>query len=484
MSRVIVIQLSPQVLRAIVASGSGETLQVEAVVSVPVEASDLKTAELQLASALESHHPQKAKVLVAVPSASIKWQHLSLPPCPPEDLPALVKMQLEIETARDDEEVGYDFLSFAGDEQKPQRILAGILKVADLARVRNFYRLVGLKVDGIVPVAMGWPALAEMIDQSDMGTRVCVALHEKEATISGVDDGESVLFRQLQLAEDWTGENLGTSLAAQLRRTLLSLSQEGIATETAKIVLLGEPISALERVAISLREQLSQPIELLMIPSEVGIPDSAKSQRAELLPLVGLAWQASQGKAPHIDFLHPKKPTPPQSNRRSLALAGVAGTLLAIIVGWQGYAMLNQPLWTAEALQAELDTIKKELEPLEAEERDARRISDWLDASPNLLTELAAIGQDWRPEPFESPEFSFETDGVLKRFELNNRQLSLTGNVTSIAAVQPLENRLRDNGHRVRRERSEPLKEGGQYPWQVQIVVDITDPAAAAEEQP
>ena len=484
MSRVIIIQLGPQVLRAVVASGGGETLQVEAVVSVPVEATDLKTAERQLASALESHHPQKAKVLVAVASTSIKWQHLSLPPCPPVDLPALVRMQLEIETVRDDEEIGYDFLSFAGDEQKPQRILAGILKVADLARVRNFYRLAGLRVDGIVPAAMGWPALAEMIDRPDVGTRVCVALHEKEATICGMHDGQSVLFRQVQLAEDWTSENVSGSLAAQLRRTLLSLSQEGIATEAAKIVLLGEPISALERAACSMREQLSQPVDVLTLPSEVVIPDSAKSQRAELLPLLGLAWQASQGNAPHVDFLHPKKPTPPQSNRRSLALAGVAGGLLALIVGWQGYAMLNQPLWTAEELQSELDTIKKELEPLEAEERDARRISDWLDASPNLLTELAAVGQDWRPQPFESPEFAFEKDGVLKRFELNNRQLSLTGNVTSIAAVQPLENRLRDDGHRVRRERSEPLKEGGQYPWQVQIVVDVTDPTAVEGQQP
>jgi hypothetical protein len=206
MSRAIVVQLGPQVLRAVVASGVGDALQIEAVVSVPVDGTDLTTAERQLASALEAQHPQKARVLVAVPSTSIKWQYLSLPPCPPEDLPALVKMQLDIETSRDDEEIGYDFLPFAVDDQKPQRILAGILKVADLARVRNFYRIAGLKVDSILPVAMGWPALAEMIDWSDVGTRVCVALYEREATICGVHDGQSVLFRQVQLAENWTSE--------------------------------------------------------------------------------------------------------------------------------------------------------------------------------------------------------------------------------------------------------------------------------------
>jgi hypothetical protein len=149
------------------------------------------------------------------------------------------------------------------------------------------------------------------------------------------------------------------------------------------------------------------------------------------------------------------------------------------MIGWQMYANLNEPLWTTEKLQDELYTINQELEPLQAEERDAARIREWLDASPNLLTELAALGEDWRPETFDSKDFAIANDGVLKRFDLTNRRLILTGNVASSAAVQPLENRLRDTGHRVRREQSDPTTDGGQYPWQVQIVVDVVDGSPA-----
>jgi hypothetical protein len=213
------------------------------------------------------------------------------------------------------------------------------------------------------------------------------------------------------------------------------------------------------------------------------MPTEAKARQAEILPLLGLAWQAVQEQSPPLDLLHPRKPPEPKSNRRTLVLGGVAAALLAAMVGWQGYRNLYEPLWTAEKLQDELLIVNQELEPLEAEERDAARIREWLEASPNLLTELGALSEDWRPQKFDSPEFTIANDGVLKRIDITNRRLVVTGNVASAAAVQPLENRLRDTGHRVRREQSDPATDGGQYPWQVQIAVDVMKDAPA-EVQP
>ena len=151
MSRAIVIQFDANQLRAVVARLTGNGLQVDAVETVPTVGTDMTSAEKQLAAALEDHHPAKAKVVVAVPSSAIKWQYLTLPPCPQEDLPALVKLQLDMESSRDEDQIGYDFLPLTGDPQRPQRVLAMVLKLADLARVRNLGRVSGLRVDAVVP---------------------------------------------------------------------------------------------------------------------------------------------------------------------------------------------------------------------------------------------------------------------------------------------------------------------------------------------
>ncbi len=479
MTRAVVIQLAPQEIRAVVARAEHSGMQVEGVIAVQIEGADIAAAAKKFAAELEVHQPNKAEMLMAIPSAAIKWQYVSLPPCPPEDLPALVTLQLDLEPSRDDEAIGYDFLPFVGSEDRPQRVLGMMLRVAELARVRNFSRIAGLKAEHLVPLAVGWAELGKQLDPATQTTQVLVAIQGKEATIWAMVAGEMALIRQVTLVEELDSGKAAAGVTAQLRRTMLSLSQEGILADEAEILALGEPIAALQGLADELRGQFTHSVRTLSLPPEVSLPESATAIRAELLPLLGIAWQAVQGQPPVLDFLHPRKPPEPKSNRRTLVLAGVAAGLLAAMIGWQMYANLNEPLWTTEKLQDELYTINQELEPLQAEERDAARIREWLDASPNLLTELAALGEDWRPETFDSKDFAIANDGVLKRVDLTNRRLILTGNVASAAAVQPLENRLRDTGHRVRREQSDPTTDGGQYPWQVQIVVDVVDGSPA-----
>jgi hypothetical protein len=244
---------------------------------------------------------------------------------------------------------------------------------------------------------------------------------------------------------------------------------------------VGHSAAALDGIANSLRTQLTQPVVVLPLTAELIGAGSQTLADGEFPPLLGLANQTVRGTPPVIDFLHPKKPPAPQSNNRTFVLAAIAAGLLLAVLGWQGYATLNGPLWQAERLQDELAVLKKELAPLEAEERDAMRLSDWLSATPNVLTELTTLGQDWRPEPLESPKFELPNDAVLKRWEMNNRRITLDGNLASSAAVQTLENRLRDETHRVRRQESEPVKEGGQYSWHLEVEVEVVDGAVRAE---
>jgi hypothetical protein len=285
------------------------------------------------------------------------------------------------------------------------------------------------------------------------------------------------------LAEELENPASAATIGAQLRRTLLSLSQEGILTTAARIGLVGSSAATLDGIASLLRTQLTQSVEVLALSVELVGADLQNVVDGEFLPLLGLASQAVGATPPVIDFLHPKRPPAPKSNNRTYVLAALAAGLLFAVLGWQGYATLNGPLWQAEKLQDELAVLKKELAPFEVEERDAMRLSDWLSATPSVLTELTTLGQDWRPEPLESPKFALPNDAVLKRWEMNNRRITLDGNVASSDAVQTLENRLRDETHRVRRQEREPVKEGGQYPWHLEVEVEVVDGAASAEGQ-
>lgn len=470
-------------LRAVAASSDGGRTAIDTTISVPVEGADLIAAERELAHLLEPHHPHKAKILVAVNSPAIKWQSLTLPPCPPEDLPALVKLQLEMEPTGGEDEIGYDFVTMGGGPDKPQRVLATVLKTAELARVRNFSRMSNLKVESIVPIAMGWEACGHATRPTADSTDVFIGLHQKEVTLWAKQANLQVLFRQFQLAEELESPTTASAISAQVRRTLLSLSQEGIATNEARIGLVGSSTATLETIASSLRTQLTQSVDVLPLPAQLVVAGSQNIADGEFLPLLGLANQAVREIPPAIDFLHPRKPPALKSNNRTYVLAGIAAGLLLAILGWQGYATLNRPLWQAEKLQDELAILKKELAPFEVEERDAMKISDWLTATPNVLTELTTLGQDWRPESLESPKFALPNDAVLKRWEMNNRRITLDGNVASSDAVQELENRLRDNTHRVRRQESEPVKEGGQYPWHLEVEVEVVDGTDSAEGQ-
>ena len=471
----IVIHVAPDRVSALVARASGESLQVDDFVSIQVAGTDLVSAEKQLAQALSQHHASKATVVVAMPASSAKWQYLTLPPSPPEDLPALVKLQLDLESSRDDEAVGYDFVPLVSGTDRPQRVLALVLKTPDLAKVHNLGRVSGLKIDHAVPLPTGWIGLAENSEPGGEGIQTFAAFSHREATIWITVDGELAQFRQVQLPDEWHSPSIVSFVAGQLRRSVLNLAQEGIDASGGAIRVWAHPVGPLNDFADSLAQRLHRTVQPTNGLDNVSLPAGIDDNAADLLPLLGIARQIPRKRTVPLDFLHPRKPPAKRSNRRPLILGGIAAALLVSALGWEGYRSLNEPLWAAEELSDDLQQIRQELEPLEAEERDAARIRDWLAASPNVLDELAKVAKDWRPVPPNSSDFSETNDGVLSRLEFNNRRIILAGKVATSASVQPLENRIRDESHRVRRERSEPADDGGQYNWEVQIAVDLLD---------
>lgn len=428
----------------------------------------------QLAEALAPHRVGRAATVVSLPRESFQWQHLSLPPCPTDELTDLVYLQADREMAQTaEDQLGFDYLPLVGDEQTPYRVLTVELERAEIDRVRQFCSVANLAVERIVPLALGWPMLPSGSNHAPAkGSQVFVAPLGQVATIWAKHANDLVLFRQFQRPHSEDPTALPECLVRELRRTLLALAQDSAGLDTT-ITLIGTDASQLATYSQALDEKVEPTVT--WTDAKTLIPDLEKidSTLSSALPLAGLALAESNGLVPLVDLLHPRRRPRAQANYRTYALAGVAVALLVAALGWSGYTSLNAPLRQADRDQAELQQLEQSSESLAQAERDAAAIRDWLADSPNLLLHLQQISRKVRPTGLQDPNFSTERDIVLEKLNLEKRQLVLDAIARDAKAMQPLESRLREASYTAQRG-SSTLGKAKDYPWQFKSIIDVT----------
>ena len=446
--------------------------QVKAVASVALE-SGMSPAAIgqRLALALTPYSPARAKVIVALGRSDIDCQHLSLPPCPTDELPDVVQLQADRDIASAEDVLGFDFLPLVGDEQTAYQVLTFDLAASKLAKIRQVCEAANLTLERIVPLAAGWPALTQQVSPGiKPGTHVFAAPLANEATLWATRAGRIVLFRQLHLAASDDPTGLATAVGSELRRTLLALSQHA-GNEKTSVTLVGNQQEQLTALAQTLDAQLSVPVQSLDVtPQHASLPP----QNTPALPLVGLAINESQGKSPLVDLLHPRQRPKKQVNVRTYALAATAGALLLAMLGWTSYAKLQAPLNQADQDQAELTLLEESLDDLKKHEQHASAIRNWQSEAPNLLHHLQQLSQSIRPNALDDEAFSDKHDVVLEKLHLEKRQLTLEAMARNSRAVQPLESRLRKSAYRSERVKSNSSKTLKKYPWYLKSTIDIT----------
>lgn len=424
----------------------------------------------KLADELSQQVSGRVKTIVALARNSLQWQHLALPPCPADELPDLVRLQSDREFGGD-EDVGFDYLPLAGDEHSPYQVLTVGAGDAELNRVRQVCQEANLTLDRIVPLASGWPALAAQakLDRSD--AQVFVAPLKSEATLWGTQANRVVLFRQVQYATSEDPVPKQKVIESELRRTLLSLSQNPNFAKPS-ISLVSDAKHPLTALAQHLDHQLENKVQAVnLVESHTGLADMLTATD-ELLPLAGIALDESKSKVPLVDLLNPRRRPKAEINYRTYALAGVAATLLALMLGWTGYRNLNAPLEKAAEDRAAIALLEESREELAEFEQDAAAVRDWLAESPNLLVHLQHLSQTIRPESLKEDEFPLDRDVALQKLNLDKRQLVIDALARNDRAVQPFESRLRKANYSPERGRSGPSKQEG-YVWQFQSIIEI-----------
>lgn len=471
MPKTVAIHLTNSRVDYVVASAG--TIEATGAVDVPAGTS-WSTIGQQLAEAMAPHRVGRANAIVGFPRESFQLQHLSLPPCPTDELTDLVYLQADREMAQTSEDqLGFDYLPLVGDEQTPYRVLTVELERTEIDRVRQFCSAANLAVERIVPLALGWPMLPDGSNHAPAkDSQVFVAPLGQVATIWAKQADALVLFRQFQRPHSDDPTALLDCLVRELRRTLLALAQDSAGLDT-KITLIGTDASQLATYAQALDEKIEPAVTWTDAKSLIPDLEKTDSSLDSALPLAGLAIAESNGRAQLIDLLHPRRRPRAQVNYRTYALAGVATALLVAALGWSGYTSLNAPLRQADRDQAELQQLEESSESLTQAERDATAIRDWLADSPNLLLHLQQISRKVRPTGLQDSDFSSERDIVLEKLNLEKRQLVLDAIARDAKAMQPLESRLREASYTARRG-SSSLGKAKDYPWQFKSIIDVT----------
>ncbi len=514
MSRAVALKLQPQAALAVVVRSGGRAIAVEAVVRVSLADGDSPQAiGEKLAAALKPHGAERAPTVVAVPRVDLHWQNYELPPAPEADLPDLVLLQAQRDIVLADDGVGFDFLSLDGNADHPHRVLTFGVTPSQLERLRGVCTAADLKLQRIVPEAFGWLELGRRLADESGGDAtpltVFAAISGRQAAVWATQDGTLRLLRTVVLAAEPDAAADAATLAGELRRTLLSLSQmAGAPSASLPCYFCGENADATAR---PLSQALARPVRAARLDAAVELPDSPADTLTHVAPLAALAAATAESRPAPVDLLHPHRPPAPPSRRRTYALAGAAAASVVALLAWTAYSNLQAPLAAAAEADAARAKLAPTLERLAKDEQQAAAIDAWLSSSVNLLTELDHLGRRLRPQPLDAADFKADEDVVITKLVVSGRLLTIDAAAKTTEAVQPIELRLREGGYRVDRraveakgdatpgyaatvsgviERIEPLPVDGDDDDQADVAksdantTDANKPGAVAEAAP
>ena len=466
---------------AVTLAGGRSGLQAEGGAACVWQSASAGERGRQLAEALRQAGGLRGPVAVALSNSQIDWQPLTLPPCPDDDLPAMVRLQLQREPAGEGDAgyAGVDFVSLAGDPTESHQLLVASVSPQRLAELREMLAAAKIKAARLVPEPLGWVSLLDRHPVGQQGGGVlAAAIGVGEVTLWVKQDQHLIGLRSLQAPGAHQREAFASFLANQLKRTRLALGDRFTADKPPRVVLIGPDRQQLEELAADVSFEISD--KVVVVSGEDVIDGGGHA-----LPALALAADEAEDKRPAIDLLNPHRP-PQRSNRRVPVLAAVALVAALALGGFQCYRFYKTPLDDAATADAERAVVEKSLESFSDDLARAEAIEAWQAGSADVIGTLADISVQLRPTPMGDDSFDPQNDAFLTNLELRARQVGLDGLARTRAAVQPLETRIREAGLRVRRGELEKDDTNSQYPWRFNSTVELPAPGdeKAAEGTP
>lgn len=465
MTRLLAIDWDRREARCLLANVSGKKLQLLWAGAAPLvdvaEAGSDSYPDIggSLRSALDEQAVRGVRTLVAIDRASVDLMTFTLPPAKDAELPELVAHQAMRESPMAGEDAAVDFTPSTEDPTEPRQVIAAVLGPQQLRRIQEICTAAGVRPRRIVLRALAAASLYTHLPSESEEALVVVNVLADEADLTVLADRHPLFLRTVRLPAGLDEEGTAARLAGEIHRTLLVAQQGPLGGRSVDRLVLFGGRDEHSMLAARLEEELSLPLTVLDPFKALGLSGGlVPEQPGRFAALLGALWDEATGRAPAMDFLHPKRPAKPGSRRRPL-LAAVALVLVALAgIGYHTYAQITDLDETNQELTDQLNELNALLKKASAQRQLAEAVRLWKAGEVNWLDELRDLSLRLPPS----------RDVILSRISMTpgrggGGQLHLSGLVRDPLVVTEIERRLREAQHRdVRSQRIAP-REGEGY---------------------
>ncbi|MEX2169417.1 MAG: hypothetical protein WD851_08900 [Pirellulales bacterium] len=424
-----------------------------------------------------------AKVVVLVGGDDVQYRLIELPPAPLADLPDMVRFQAVREFAAADEDSPLDFLPLRGDEAVAHQVLAARLRAVTSTRAREMCEGLDLELARLVPRGVSLAAACKrLMPELASGKHLIAAPVGNQLEMVLLRDGEVILLRRARV----TGEQASdAAVLGELRRTVAAAAAQ-LEGPVESAVLIGDKLPLVDSASESTSWGRLVSLDLSKLLRDWGVTAPPQpSESARLAAVLEAALMEAERTAPALDFANPRQRIVVETPKRTRILGGVAAATV-VIAG--GFYLFNQ-LWSLDRETVRLNALAAEqrtaLERFEPYVERAAALEKWLATDVTWLDELDRATLALRPKPLDDPEYAAEADVLVKSIRTRRPDLNATGGILELDtlaknsdALNPLEDRLRDERHDVGS--GNIGRESGDGEYSLSVKYDVTvEPATA-----
>lgn len=461
MAKKIAIEWDAKELRVVVATVRGGAVSISDIASTPLETTEPNALGETLKRLLHGVGVDKGVGLIALGRGKAELRELKLPPVPDAELPVMVRFQAVRTFAAAGEKSAIDYLPTRSDADGVRVVAAAVgpeeLKSCALAAVPA-----GLSIERIVLRPLAAAALFRRHTSDLAGEVVLIDLLADEADIVILRDGTPNFVRSIRLPDD-PAIRIRT-LSGEVRRSLMACQEGQPDGDSARrIVLWGREAVHADEVkglatALNTSVQTLDPFSLVEI--EAKLKDRLPEHVGRLAPLLGLLDADARGGTDLIDFLNPRRPPVPKSQRgRYIAYGAIAATIVALgaFFAWKKVRDLDTEII---ALKTAYDDLAEPVKAADLAMSRTARVESFLDGDVFWLDEIRRIAVNMPPAEEAIVEL---LSAKLDTF--GGASITIDGGVTKSEIVSQFMARLSDDAHRVSGSGTKQVPNKDPYNW-------------------
>ena len=309
---------------------------------------------------------------------------------------------------------------------------------------------------------------------------------EADLTVQAGD--KVVLMRTVRLPDISQAEARQQALVGEIRRTMAAVRQQLADRKVEQVIICG--------IAQCGRSETDILAASWKCPSRCSIQPHMRrpaslARRACRKPgrfaaVLGMALSEADRRPPIVDFANVRRRAAARRFSRVHALAAAAAAVVVLAVGLYLWRQLANPARELAELESRIRDVQSQADQYKDVTAQAAAVERWLATDVNWLDELEQFARRVRPQPLSAKEFPVNDDVVITQLtmlrppgtEAVGGRMDVQAKAKSDAAVRDLEQRLRDEKHRV-------TPGGGQkdntvpgYPWSIDLQVHVAQPSA------